>query len=196
MYNLACTYALKGDRSLGLEWLEKSINAGFDNSDKLKNDSDIASLRGEYRFKHIQELSSVLSLSQFTSGGIDGSQYSKQRWEPAVRKYESFLKDNPDNGRGWFDLGYALHYSSEHARAIQAFEQAIHFGYRKPTSLYNIACAHAMMGNRNAAFEWLGKSVDAGFDVGGYINGNQDLDSLRSDPRFKRFLDIADEHRK
>jgi hypothetical protein len=53
-----------------------------------------------------------------------------------------------------------------------------------------------MMGNRNAAFEWLEKSVDAGFDIGGYINGDQDLDSLRSDPRFKRFLDIADEHRK
>ncbi|HXI90327.1 MAG TPA: tetratricopeptide repeat protein [Blastocatellia bacterium] len=196
MYNLACTYALKGDLSLGLEWLEKSINAGFDDGNKLKDDPDIASLRGESRFKHIQELSSVLSLSQFTSGGIDGSQYSKQRWGPAVRKYESFLKDNPDNGRGWFDLGYALHYSSEHTRAIQAFEQAIHFGYRKPTSLYNIACAHAMMGNRNAAFEWLEKSVDAGFDIGDYINGDQDLDSLRSDPRFKRFLDIADEHRK
>ena len=195
MYNLACTYALKGDRSLGLEWLEKSINAGFDGSDKLKADPDIASLRGESRFKQIQEMSGVLSLSQFTSGGIDGSQYSKQRWAPAVKKYESFLRDNPDNGRGWFDLGYALHYSSEHTRAIQAFEQAIHFGYRKPTSLYNIACAHAMMGNRNAAFEWLEKSVDAGFDIGDYINGDQDLDSLRSDPRFKRFLDIADEHK-
>jgi Flp pilus assembly protein TadD len=196
MYNLACTYALKGDRSPGLEWLEKSINAGFDDSEKLKTDPDIASLRGESRFNHIQELSSVLSLSQFTSGGIDGSQYSKQRWAPAVRKYESFLKDNPDNGRGWFDLGYALHYSSEHTRAIQAFEQAIHFGYRKPTSLYNIACAHAVMGNRNAAFEWLEKSVDAGFDIGGYINGDQDLDSLRSDPRFKRFLDIAGRERR
>jgi len=196
MYNLACTYALKGDRSLGLEWLEKSINAGFDNSDKLKDDPDIAGLRGEPRFKHIQELSRVLSLSQLTSGRIDGSQYSKQRWAPAVRKYESFLRDNPDNGRGWFDLGYALHYSSEHTRAIQAFEQAIHFGYRKPTSLYNIACAHAMMGNRNAAFEWLEKSVDAGFDIGSYITGDEDLDSLRSDPRFKRFLDFADDEHK
>jgi len=53
-----------------------------------------------------------------------------------------------------------------------------------------------MMGNRNAAFEWLEKSVDAGFDIGDYINGDQDLDSLRSDPRFKRFLDIADEHKR
>ena len=196
MYNLACAYALKGDRVHGLEWLEKSINAGFDNSDKLKDDPDIASLRDEPSFKHIQELSGVLSLSQFNSQGFDGSQYSKQRWAPAVKKYESFLRDNPGNGRGWFNLGYALHYSSEHARAIQAFERAIQLGHRKPTSLYNIACGHAMMGNRDAAFEYLEKSVDAGFDIESYINGDDDLDSLRSDPRFKRFSRMADDEHK
>ena len=196
MYNLACTYALKGDRELGLEWLEKSINAGFDDSNKLKDDPDIASLRGEPRFKHIQELSRVLSLSQSNSQVFDGSQYSKQHWAPAIKTYESFLRDNPSNGRGWFNLGYALHYSREHARAIQAFEQAIQFGYRKPTALYNIACGHAMMGNRDAAFEWLEKSVDAGFDIEGYILGDDDLESLRSDPRFKRFSRMAEDHQK
>lgn len=196
MYNLACAYALKGDRSLGLEWLEKSINAGFDDSDKLKDDPDIAGLRGEPRFKHIQELSRMLSLSQFNKEDFDGSQYSKQRWAPAVKTYESFLRDNPNNGRGWFNLGYALHYSREHAGAIQAFEQAIQFGYRKPTSLYNIACANAMMGNRDAAFAWLEKSLDAGFNVEDYINGDEDLDSLRSDPRFKRFSRMADDQHK
>lgn len=196
MYNLACTYSLKGDRALGLEWLEKSINAGFDNSGKLGDDPDIAGLRGEPRFKQIQELSRTLSLSQFNGQGFDGSQYSKQRWAPAIKKYESFLRDNPGNGRGWFNLGYALHYSREHARAVQAFEQAIQFGYRKPTSLYNIACGYSMMGNRDAAFEWLDKSVDAGFDIEGYINGDEDLDNLRSDPRFKRFSRMADDEHK
>jgi Flp pilus assembly protein TadD len=196
MYNLACTYALKGDRALGLEWLEKSINAGFDNSDKLRDDPDIASLRGELRFKKILELSRVLSLSQFNSQGFDGSQYSNQGWAPAIKTYVSFLRDNPNNGRGWFNLGYALHYSREHTRAIQAFERAIQFGYRKPTSLYNIACGHAMMGDRDAAFEWLEKSVDAGFDIEGYILGDDDLDSLRSDPRFKRFSRMAEDQHK
>lgn len=193
MYNLACTYALKGDRALGLEWLEKAINAGFDDTGKVKDDPDIASLRGEPRFTHIQELSRVLSISQFTKGEFSGSQYSKERWSPAVKTYESFLRTEPGNGRGWFNLGYALHYSGEHVRAIQAFEQAIQLGYRKPTSLYNIACGYSMMGNRDAAFAWLDKAVDAGFEVGGYIRGDQDLDSLRSDPRFKRFLDMADD---
>lgn len=194
MYNLACNYALKGDRSLGLEWLEKAINAGFDGNDKLKDDPDIASLRGEARFKHIQELGRVLSLSQFTSG-FNGSQYSKEHWGPAVKVYETFLRNEPNNGRGWFNLGYALHYSSEHVRAVEAFEHAAQFGYRPPTSMYNVACAYSMMGNRDDAFQWLEKSVDAGFDIGGYIE-DEDLNNLRSDPRFKRFQKIADDEQK
>jgi tetratricopeptide (TPR) repeat protein len=196
MYNLACTYALKGDRALGLEWLEKSINAGFDNSDKLKDDPDIASLRGEPRFKDLQEFSRVLSLSQFNSDGSSNSQYSKQRWAPAVKTYDAFVRNNPTNGRAWFNLGFALHYSSEHSRAIQAFEQAVQLGYRKGTSLYNIACGHSMMGNRDAAFEWLEKAIDAGFDIKGYILSDEDLNNLRSDPRFKRFSRMAEDERK
>lgn len=196
MYNLACTYALKGDRALGLEWLEKSISAGFDNPDKLREDPDIASLRGEPRFKEIQELSRVLSLSQFNETGFDGSQYSKQRWAPAIKTYESFLKTNPNNGRAWFNLGFALHYSSEHERAVHAFRQAVQFDYRKPTSMYNIACGYSMMGNRDSAFEWLQNSVDAGFNIEGYILSDEDLNNLRSDPRFKRFSQIAEDEQK
>lgn len=196
MYNLACTYALKGDRALGLEWLESSINAGFDSNDKLQNDPDIAALRSEPRFKDIQELSRVLSLSQFNSKEFNGSQYSKQRWAPAIKTYEGFLRDNPASGRGWFNLGYALHFSSEHSMAVHAFEQAIRFGYRKPVSTYNVACAYSMMGNRDAAFEWLERAEDAGFDLKGYVLADEDLNNLRPDPRFKRFSQMAgDEHK-
>ncbi len=194
-YNLACTYALKGDRDLALDWLEKSINAGFDSSDKLREDPDIASLRGESRFKKLQEMNRLLSLALVTSNSDEG-QYSKQRWAPAIKLYESFLRDHPDSGRAWFNLAYSLHYSSEHARAIEAFERAIQFDYKPPTSMYNIACANSMMGRKDAAFEWLGKSAQAGFDLENYIRGDQDLDSLRSDPRFARFMERSNDHRK
>lgn len=194
MYNLACAYALKGDRSLGLEWLEKSINAGLNENDKLNDDPDLASLRGDARFKHIQELSRRLSLSQFGDKEGHDSNYSKRRWAPAVKEYESLLQTEPNNGRGWFNLGYALHYSSEHARAVEAWERAAQLGYRPPTSMFNVACAYSMMGNRDAAFQWLEKSVDAGIDIGGSLN-DEDLNNLRSDPRFKRFQKIADDEK-
>jgi tetratricopeptide (TPR) repeat protein len=193
MYNLACAYALKGDRTVALEWLERAINAGYDDTDHLQNDSDLASLRTEPRFKQVEKLSRDLSLSGFNKDSLNGLNYSKQRWEPAIEHFESFLRGAPDSGRGWFNLGFALHYSSEHARAIEAFKRAIQLGYRNPTAMYNIACGYAMMNRRDEAFEWLDKSVEAGFEVGGYVYGDRDLDNLRADSRFKRFKNMADD---
>jgi tetratricopeptide (TPR) repeat protein len=196
MYNLACAYSLKGDRDSGIKWLEKSINAGFDSPDKLRNDPDINNLRGDSRFSRINKLSNTLSLSQF-NGNRDrfrdsgNSNYSKERWAPAIALYESFVKSEPNNGRGWFNLGYALHYSHEHTKAIEAFELALSLGYHKPVSTYNIACAYAMLNQRDAAFTWLDRAIEAGFDSYGSLSQDRDLDSLRSDPRFRPFLDRA-----
>lgn len=195
MYNLACAYALKGDRAAAFNWLEKAINAGYDDTHNLQTDSDIASLRAEPRFKEIEKLNKALSLSQFNEDSLNGSNYSKQRWAPAIELYESFLRSAPDSGRGWFNLGFALHYSSEHARAIEAFKRAIQFGYRNPTALYNIACGYAMMNRRDESFEWLDKAIEAGFEVSGYVEGDHDLDNLRSDSRFKRFRNMVEDQR-
>lgn len=188
MYNLACAYALKGERNAGIDWLEKSIRAGFDNNDKIQNDPDIISLRADPRFGRIEKSSRDLSLSQFFKGSFDGSLYSSQQWAPAVRLYESLVQGAPNNGRAWFDLGYALHYSREHARAIEAFETARQLGYSRPTSMYNIACAYSMLEQRELAFEWLDRAVAEGYDPNGSITSDRDLDNLHADPRFRRFV--------
>ncbi len=196
MYNLACAYSLKGDRDTGIQWLETSVNSGFDEPDKLRNDPDIKNLRGDSRFLQIEKLSDTLSLSQFDKpeGSYDHSehsQYSKERWAPAIQLYESFVRTQPRNGRAWSNLGLALHYSYEHTRAISAWQRALELGYRKSTSSYNLACAYAMLNQRDAAFEWLDRAITAGFDSYGHMNSDRDLDNLRSDPRFRRFIDRA-----
>jgi tetratricopeptide (TPR) repeat protein len=192
MYNLACAYSLKGDPNAGILWLERAVNAGFDSPEKLRNDPDITNLRSDSRFSRIDKLSNTLTLSQFNSDrdnfkDSESYNYSKERWAPAIVLYESFVKREPSNGRAWFNLGYALHYSREHTKAIAAFEHALALGYHKPTSTYNIACAYAMLNQRDLAFEWLNRAVDAGFDSSGKLSWDRDLDNLRSDPRFTRF---------
>lgn len=196
MYNLACAYSLENERDAGIQWLEKSVNAGFDSPEKLRNDPDINNLRADSRFARIDKLSNTLSLSQFdeqrdTFNDSDRSNYSKERWAPAIVLYESFVKSEPNNGRAWFNLGYALHYSREHTRAVAAFEHSLGLGYHKPVSTYNIACAYAMLNQREAAFEWLDRAIQAGFDSYGDLSWDRDLDNLRADPRFKRFIENA-----
>ncbi len=201
MYNLACAYSLKGDREAGIKWLEKSVNAGFDSPDKLRYDPDLRNLRSDARFARIEKFSDALSLSQFKKDHDDSNQshdsnYSKERWEPAIRLYESFVKTEPNSGRGWFNLGYALHHSSEHAKAIDAFQHALDLGYHKATSMYNIACGYSMLNQPDAAFEWLDRATKAGFNSVGDISWDRDLVNLRSDPRFRKFLDAANANAK
>jgi tetratricopeptide (TPR) repeat protein len=50
-YNVACGYALKGDKERAIDWLEISIKYGFTKFDHIKTDSDLDSLRGEPRFR-------------------------------------------------------------------------------------------------------------------------------------------------
>ncbi|HEV2885145.1 MAG TPA: hypothetical protein VGW36_09825 [Pyrinomonadaceae bacterium] len=198
MYNLACAYGLKGDRDAGIKWLERAVNAGFDSPQKLRYDPDINSLRSDSRFPRIEKLSNTLSLSQFDpkhdrdwDSDKQLTNYSRERWAPAIALYEPFVKAEPTSGRGWYNLGFALHYSHEHTRAIEAFKQAIALGYRKAVSTYNVACGYAMLGQRDLAFEWLERAIDAGFHSHGDLAWDRDLDSLRSDPRFARFLESA-----
>lgn len=54
-YNAACCYALSGDATEAFGWLTKAIQSGWRNVDHLKEDSDLASLRGDERWPKIIE---------------------------------------------------------------------------------------------------------------------------------------------
>ena len=55
MYNLGCTYALKGEATSALEWLDKAADAGFSQIGQVKVDSDLESLHSTKEFKEIIE---------------------------------------------------------------------------------------------------------------------------------------------
>lgn len=52
-YNLACAYALSGDKKLALDWLEKALDSGLKDFDHIKKDPDLAVLREEARYKEL-----------------------------------------------------------------------------------------------------------------------------------------------
>ena len=51
LYNLACFHGLAGDTERALDMLERAIRTGGGYADWIEHDSDLASLRGEPRFK-------------------------------------------------------------------------------------------------------------------------------------------------
>ena len=57
---------------------------------------------------------------------------------------------------------------------------------------YDLACIHALRGQTNEAFKLLKKSVEEGFRNTEHIEKDDDLASLREDPRFQQILDISE----
>ena len=51
LYNVACVYSLAGKVDEGLQYLERSVDAGFAFKDWIENDSDFDSIRHHPRFQ-------------------------------------------------------------------------------------------------------------------------------------------------
>lgn len=52
-YNLACSLALLGRPDEALDALERAVELGYDDAEFLQEDDDLASLRGEERFRRL-----------------------------------------------------------------------------------------------------------------------------------------------
>jgi beta-lactamase regulating signal transducer with metallopeptidase domain/tetratricopeptide (TPR) repeat protein len=193
MYNLACAYSVNGNTRSALEWLERAVEAGFDQHELFLNDSDLNPLRGEKEFRQISETSELLSLGGFPKRDWDDSNYSEARWAPAIERYERYVGANPTSGRGWFNLGYALHHSRRFDEAVAAFGEARELSFRLSTTTYNLACGNAMLGRTDAALDQLEAAVELGGVGRGQIEHDSDLDSLHSSPRFELLMDQLEE---
>jgi tetratricopeptide (TPR) repeat protein len=109
--------------------------------------------------------------------------FQAQKWEEAAKAYDAITKAQPANNRAWYRLAYALHATGKYSEAIDAYQKIA--ANNNPTVLYNLACAYARLNNKDKAFEWLNKAVNAGFAQPAQLNSDADLASLREDGRFK-----------
>jgi tetratricopeptide (TPR) repeat protein len=138
---------------------------------------------------------SVLSLTAFAQEGktVDvkalraagQAAVQAEDWNTAIAKFEALTKLEPKQGGNWHMLGYSLHAAKRYDEALKIHEKAAEFANVKPVATYNIACVHALKGDKDKAFEYLGKAIDAGFSQPEQLSGDTDMDSLRDDPRWK-----------
>ncbi len=113
-------------------------------------------------------------------------------WPAAASLWRDVVAANPVEGRYWDRLANALYRSRDYRAAIPAFEKAVALGYGRPANnMYNIACAHALLGERDAAFAALERALAMGFLDLELLRTDGNLAALRGDPRFARLVPIA-----
>jgi beta-lactamase regulating signal transducer with metallopeptidase domain/tetratricopeptide (TPR) repeat protein len=190
LYNEACALSRANQARAALDILEKSLDAGFDQPDIFHRDDDLDNVRDDPRFAAIEREARDLALPGYDRWSL-GSFRNRSRWRDATRKFEEYARAHPQKGRAWFNLGFASLAGDRPEGATEAFQKALALNYRKPTTMYNLACTYARLDQKDAAFDWLFKALDAGFDATGMLRGDEDLDNLRGDPRFRKALSIA-----
>lgn len=117
-----------------------------------------------------------------------------QDWKNAARAFESLVKQDSQNGLAWLQLGLSRHSLKEYDAAIKAYEEADKLQFAQWRARYNIACSYALMNNKDAAFEWLHKALEVGFNQTQLLETDSDLASLREDSRFQNVLEPADKN--
>jgi hypothetical protein len=60
--------------------------------------------------------------------------------------------------------------------------------FAQVNAYYNMACAHARLGQKDKAFENLDKAIQAGFNNRQLLTTDDDLASLRDDARYTQLL--------
>jgi Flp pilus assembly protein TadD len=194
LYNTACALSLEGDRAAALDYLEKSLLAGFDDPSLMRKDGDLDAIREEPRYRELVQLADGLKLRPAEEVGgkkRHGEEAKRAGWARAVRQYETFANQHPKIGRAWFNLGFASLSGGDADGAARAFQTALSLGYREPTTMYNLACSYARLDRKDEAFGWLFKALEAGFEEEWTIRYDDDLDALRRDSRYRQALRIV-----
>jgi tetratricopeptide (TPR) repeat protein len=195
LYNTACALSLEGDRAAALDFLEKSLLAGFDDPSLVRKDGDLDAIREEPRYRELVELAEGLELRSAEEVGgkkrHGGEEAKRASWARAARRYESFANQHPKIGRAWFNLGFASLAGGDAAGGARAFERAVSLGYREPTTMYNLACSYSRLDRKDEAFGWLFKALDAGFEEEWTLRHDDDLEALRGDSRYRKALKIV-----
>ncbi|HVE65559.1 MAG TPA: tetratricopeptide repeat protein, partial [Thermoanaerobaculia bacterium] len=197
LYNVACALSMKGDRARALEYLHRSLLEGFDDPGQIRKDADLDNVRGEPRYRELLKMAEDLELHRF-DGDFGWSRKAlrstrRDAWREVESHFEEYTRKHPQLGRAWFNLGYARIEGERPAEAATAFRRALDLQYRKPTTLYNLACAYSLMDRKDEAFTYLFQAFEAGFD-GGHLRSDDDLDNLRGDPRFRQALARFKDH--
>ena len=114
-------------------------------------------------------------------------------YDGAIKILEDFLKANPARPAAWNLLGTSYTRKGDYDKALQAYAKAVTSPQFRSQSLYNSACVYALKNDPEQAFKLLGQLRNSGsFDMS-LILSDDDLKSLRTDPRFEKLIPRPEE---
>ncbi len=106
----------------------------------------------------------------------------------AQTQLAELVKQHPSVPSVWYLQGYTFHQQKKYQQALASYErvEVLTSGAAR-NAIYNMACAHAMLGNIDQAFKKLDEAIAAGFNNTVQIANDAELVALRADARFQKY---------
>lgn len=133
---------------------------------------------------------SLFAQSNWTTQG--DSLFGIEKYDAALKAFQSAWKANPKDAYAAVRAGHSAHAMGEYQKALEYYDQAEQLGYWPTAVLYRKARVHALLKDKDAAFDWLHRLVQSGFPNVGMLTSEKDLDYIREDKRFAAVLAKAD----
>src|SRR5687768_1906235 len=120
--------------------------------------------------------------------GLGKLDEARRSSEKGIAAAERALALNAGESRA-LSLGASELYAlGDSVRAEEWARRAVQSAPTDPLMLYNIACLHAVMGNRGLALDHLERAIELGMRNRDWLMTDPDLASVRDDPRFNALL--------
>ena len=94
----------------------------------------------------------------------------------------------PENLVALSELAHVLTRIGRFEDGLEVDRRLVRAEPENPTAHYNLACSLALVGRGDQALDALEAAVNAGYDDAAYLVADEDLASLREEPRFEALL--------
>ena len=106
-------------------------------------------------------------------------------WADAVRAYRAVLALDPDDANAWLGLVEPLVETGDGKGAMAAAKKATGYEATRGEAWYATACLYARSGQRTEALDAVERAASSGFKAWWALEQDDDLASVRADPRFQ-----------
>ncbi|MGE3809727.1 MAG: hypothetical protein AB7K24_34100 [Gemmataceae bacterium] len=108
--------------------------------------------------------------------------------------FNGILENNPDYVDVLRVMGNNLTLKGRYQQGLQVDKRLVDLRPHDPLSHYNLACSYALTNRPDQALTVLRQAVELGYRDFRFMREDHDLDSIRTDPRYRELLhDFEDE---
>ena len=111
--------------------------------------------------------------------------------DEAIAEFREVLKAQPSNANAHTGLALILIQQRKFEDAIEALLTLFRL-HPEYVNSYKLACAYALNGDKDKAFEWLSKAAQAGWKNTALMATDPNMDSLRDDPRYAEIIELME----